>query len=376
MAGIYLHIPFCKKACNYCDFHFSTKLDYKQEMVEAIAKELVMRKSEISSPITSIYFGGGTPSLLTDSQLNLLLETIRSHFEVNDSIEITLEANPDDMNQSSLQEWKKAGINRLSVGIQSFDPEQLKWMNRAHTAEESLNCIKLASDQGFDSFSVDLIYGLPNMDNASWIHALEKVMTLGVNHLSTYCLTIEDKTALAKAVKKGEFTPLSDEKQADHFLLLNKFLVEHDWNHYEISNSCKPGFEAKHNTSYWKGNSYLGVGPSAHSYHGVIRKWNVANNNKYLKLIGGNNTAFEQETLSKQDQINEYILTGLRTKWGISLNELNQKWQHQLPENELTLVNQWCSKKWMVKNHNILTLTIEGMLYADQIASELFTTNE
>jgi oxygen-independent coproporphyrinogen-3 oxidase len=375
MAGIYLHIPFCKKACHYCDFHFSTNLSYKQQMVEHIVLELEARKQEVSEPISSIYFGGGTPSLLTADQLDLLLQTIYTQFEVNDAVEITLEANPDDMNQQSLMEWHKAGVNRLSVGIQSFEQEDLDWMNRAHSASESLTCIKLAKEQGFDSFSVDLIYGLPNMTNEDWLLTLEQAMDLGVNHLSTYCLTIEQKTALAKDVALGKFKPLSDEKQSEQFIILNKFLERNDWEHYEISNSCKSGNYAKHNTAYWQNNQYLGVGPSAHSFNGESRKWNIANNNKYMKLIKEEGHAFELETLTKYDQINEYILTGLRTKWGMSLDTLKQQWGFKFEAPELNLIAAWCMDNLMKKQDNVLTLTAKGWLYADKIASDLFTIN-
>lgn len=344
-------------------------------MVEHIVLELEARKQEVSEPISSIYFGGGTPSLLNADQLDQLLQTIYTQFQVNDAVEITLEANPDDMNQQSLVEWHKAGVNRLSVGIQSFKQEDLDWMNRAHSASESLTCIKLAKEQGFDSFSVDLIYGLPNMTNEDWLSTLEQAMDLGVNHLSTYCLTIEQKTALAKDVALGKFKPLSDEKQSEQFIILNKFLERNDWEHYEISNSCKSGNYAKHNTAYWQNNQYLGVGPSAHSFNGESRKWNIANNNKYMKLIKEEGHAFELETLTKYDQINEYILTGLRTKWGMSLDTLKQQWGFKFEAPELNLIAAWCMDNLMKKQDNVLTLTAKGWLYADKIASDLFTIN-
>lgn len=375
MAGIYIHIPFCKKACNYCDFHFSTKLDYQQAMVDAICKEINYRASEVSEPLASIYFGGGTPSLLTSAQLKQILTTVQANFDIAPDAEITLEANPDDMKNEGLENWLELGVNRLSVGIQSFSQVQLDWMNRAHTAEESLACIEKAASIGFNSFSVDLIYGLPNLSNESWHNELSQALDLGVNHLSTYCLTIEDKTALAKLVKTGKVMPLSDEKQSEQFLILTNLLAEKGWDHYEISNSCTPGNYAKHNTAYWQRKTYLGIGPSAHSYNGKQRKWNVANNQQYMKRINNNEAAFEIENLSIADQINEFILTGLRTKWGVSQEILFSNWNYTIPIEEQKSINQWCNDGLMLNNNNILTLTKEGRLYADQLASELFVLN-
>ena len=375
MAGIYIHIPFCKKACNYCVFHFSTKLDYQQAMVDAICKEINYRASEVDEPLASIYFGGGTPSLLTGAQLKQILITVQANFNIASDAEITLEANPDDMKNEGLENWFELGVNRLSVGIQSFSQAQLGWMNRAHTAEESLVCIEKAASIGFNSFSVDLIYGLPNLSNESWHNELSQALDLGVNHLSTYCLTVEDKTALAKLVKTGKVMPLSDEKQSEQFLILTNLLAEKGWDHYEISNSCTPGNYAKHNTAYWQRKTYLGIGPSAHSYNGKQRKWNVANNQQYMKRINNNEATFEIENLSIADQINEFILTGLRTKWGVSQEILFSNWNYTIPIEEQKSINQWCNDGLMLNNNNILTLTKEGRLYADQLASELFVLN-
>jgi oxygen-independent coproporphyrinogen-3 oxidase len=375
MAGIYIHIPFCKKACHYCDFHFSTKLDYQQAMVDTICLEINQRAVEINEPLASIYFGGGTPSVLSKTQLQQILQTIQSNFKISADAEITLEANPDDMKNDEMASWFELDINRLSVGIQSFNQSQLDWMNRAHTAEESLKCIEKAAKIGFKSFSVDLIYGLPNLSNQEWREALNTAVSLGVNHLSTYCLTVETNTALAKMVSTGKIKPLSDEKQSEQFIILTNFLTDNGWDHYEISNSCKSGNFAKHNTAYWQRKTYLGIGPSAHSYNGLQRKWNIANNQKYMKLVTNNETAFEIENLSIADQINEFVLTGLRTKWGISQETLFTNWKHTFPKDEQELINQWCNNGLMNNRNNILTLTKEGRLYADQLASELFVLN-
>ena len=344
-------------------------------MVDAICKEINYRASEVDEPLASIYFGGGTPSLLTGAQLKQILITVQANFNIASDAEITLEANPDDMKNEGLENWFELGVNRLSVGIQSFSQAQLGWMNRAHTAEESLVCIEKAASIGFNSFSVDLIYGLPNLSNESWHNELSQALDLGVNHLSTYCLTVEDKTALAKLVKTGKVMPLSDEKQSEQFLILTNLLAEKGWDHYEISNSCTPGNYAKHNTAYWQRKTYLGIGPSAHSYNGKQRKWNVANNQQYMKRINNNEATFEIENLSIADQINEFILTGLRTKWGVSQEILFSNWNYTIPIEEQKSINQWCNDGLMLNNNNILTLTKEGRLYADQLASELFVLN-
>lgn len=373
MAGIYLHIPFCKQACNYCDFHFSTQQAHKSDMITAMANELVLRKNELTEQtIETIYFGGGTPSVLTEEELNLLLKTICQHYVLASKLEITLEANPDDINIENLKGWKQAGINRLSVGIQSFDEKTLRWMNRAHTAKESLECINLAEQQGFNSFSIDLIYGLPQLTTENWLKTIETAFELNINHISAYCLTVEPKTVLAHQVKKGETKPLTNDKQAEHFLAFNTFLKEKHWEHYEISNACSPNNYAKHNTAYWQRKPYLGIGPSAHSFNGTERKWNIANNPMYLKKLSASTTAFETELLTREDQINEYLLTGLRTQWGISEVELQQNWQHTFSKTDLNNIQKWQATELIERNNNVLTLTTKGRLQADSMASDLF----
>ncbi len=372
MAGIYLHIPFCKQKCTYCDFHFSTSFEsYRLEMIEAIAKEIISRKDYLEKePLNSIYFGGGTPSILTGEELSLLLNSVRSHFEIADNVEITLEANPDDIQLESLKIWKNAGINRLSIGVQSFRKEDLDWMNRAHTVEEGLNCVTLAKEVGFDNLTVDLIYGLPNLSNEEWISHVKKVIDLGVSHVSAYCLTIEERTHLHSLVKSGKIVPANEDQQSEQFNSLVATLKNANFEQYEISNFCLPNCQAVHNTNYWKGTPYLGVGPSAHSFNGKSRSWNISNNSQYIKLINKNEIHFESETLSPTDRFNELLLTGLRASFGVSLEqlsaiiELDQNFHHQLSSFE---------KDGLLKlQDNTIILTQKGRLQADRIASDLF----
>lgn len=372
MAGIYIHIPFCKQKCTYCDFHFSTTFEaYRAEMVESIAQEIVSRKNYLEGePLNSIYFGGGTPSILTKDELSLLFKTIKSHFVIATDVEITLEANPDDIQLESLNSWKEVGINRLSIGIQSFKKEDLEWMNRAHTVEEGLNCVSLAKKVGFDNLTVDLIYGLPNLSNVEWKGHINKVIDLGVTHISAYCLTIEEKTKLHSLVKSGKIIPASEDLQSEQFKILVETLKEANFEQYEISNFCQPNCQAVHNTNYWKGISYLGVGPSAHSFNGTSRSWNISNNSQYIKRIARNETHFETEQLSTANRFNELVLTGLRTSFGVKLKQLSDI--VELDANFYSQVSAFEKNGLLrVKNRTII-LTQKGRLQADRIASDLF----
>lgn len=372
MAGIYIHIPFCKQKCTYCDFHFSTSFEsYRSEMIDAINKEIVSRKDYLNKErLNSVYFGGGTPSILTGEELSILLNTIRAQFEIADDVEITLEANPDDIQTESLKMWKNVGINRLSIGIQSFREEDLVWMNRAHTVEEGLNCVVLAKEAGFQNLTVDLIYGLPNLSNDEWINHVKKVIDLGVSHVSAYCLTIEERTHLHSLVKSGKIVPANEDQQSEQFNSLVEILKNANFEQYEISNFSLPNCQAVHNTNYWKGTPYLGVGPSAHSFNGTSRSWNISNNNQYIKLINKNEIHFESETLSPYDRFNELLLTGLRASFGVSLAqlsnilELDENFYHQLS----------CFEKdgLLELQNNTIILTQKGRLQADRIASDLF----
>jgi len=324
MAGIYIHIPFCKQACYYCNFHFSTSTKHKDEMLNAIKKEIIYRKKEIQETIETIYFGGGTPSLLNATEITAILALIHQNYNVKKDAEITLEANPDDLTAKKIKEISKTSINRLSIGVQSFFDDDLQLMNRAHNASDSKRCITQALDY-FDNISIDLIYGIPTMSNQKWLQNLEQTFHLKVPHISSYALTVEPKTALANFINKGSFPPINDELALLHFNTLLSETEKHGFIQYEISNFGKKGYFSKHNTSYWQGKPYVGFGPSAHSYQIKTRSWNVANNHKYIQAINKELLPLAIEHLSKNDQFNELVMTGLRTIWGVSISNIKTK---------------------------------------------------
>ena len=372
MAGIYIHIPFCRKACNYCNFHFSTTHHQIEPMMEAIEKEILLQKDYLSETIDTVYFGGGTPSILTIAQLAKLLNTLRTQFTISPTAEITLEANPDDINYSKLLDWKLMGINRLSIGVQSFDETDLLWMNRAHTATEASNCIQLAKEVGFNNITIDLIYGSPVLTDEAWKKNVDTALAFGIPHLSCYALTVEPKTALDKLIQKKEVAAVDPDKQAHHFTLLLEWLSAAGFEHYEISNFALPGHRSKHNSNYWQGKDYLGIGPSAHSFNGKTRQWNIANNSLYLQSLAQNTVPFEIEILSVEQQINEYIMTSLRTLEGLSLVYISNQWG----ESFANIIEQAASDL-LIKGYanlvdNNLVLTNNGKLMADGIASDLF----
>ncbi|MEO8112041.1 MAG: radical SAM family heme chaperone HemW [Ginsengibacter sp.] len=378
MAGIYIHIPFCKQACHYCNFHFSTSVALKTEMTEALKKEIVLQHSAFFDEqeiIETIYFGGGTPSLLTKRELEELLFAIKNNYKVSSSAEITLEANPDDINAASLNEWKGAGINRLSIGIQSFKEADLIWMNRTHNAEEALHCIELARAAGFINFSIDLIYGTPGLTDKEWQKNVQTVIELEVPHVACYALTVEPGTALQKMIKIKKKIDVNTDDQARQFLLLMKWMADVGYEHYEISNFAKPGHRSRHNSSYWKGAKYLGIGPSAHSYTGTTRKWNIANNALYIQSIKNNVIPFEEEILTETQQLNEYIMTSLRTIEGLDLRFVEEKFSLKEKERIETDGKNYIAKGMMKKKENKLVLTNEGKLFADGIAADLFVTS-
>lgn len=377
MAGIYIHIPFCKQACYYCDFHFSTSLKKKTELLDAIKKELILRKNEFENEkIQTIYFGGGTPSILSFEELQDIFETINQNYKVNPEAEITLEANPDDLTSVKIMELSKLPINRLSIGIQSFFEDDLKFMNRAHTAEESKKSLSVAM-RHFDNITIDLIYGVPNMTSEKWKKNLKIAFDFGVPHISSYALTVEEKTALANFIKKGKVPAVDEKLGLEHFNILVNQTKEQGFVQYEISNFGKPEFFSKHNSSYWLGEKYLGIGPSAHSFNGNERAWNVSNNMKYIKALAKNILPITVEKLSIKNRYNEYIMTGLRTIWGVSFNKIENdfgvKYLNKLTQN---------SKKYIDKglltvdidpaSNKILTTTKKGKFLADGIASDLF----
>ncbi len=372
MQGIYLHIPFCRKACVYCDFHFSTQLKTKGVLVDAICKEIELQKDFLKEKhIDSIYFGGGTPSVLDKTELVRIFKALAKDFTWNKNAEITLECNPDDLTKEKLLELKELGVNRLSIGLQSFDDAELKWMNRAHTAAESETCVKLAQETGFNNISIDLIYGSKFQTVESWKKSLEKALSLGVQHISSYNLTVEEKTELGHAVSKGKEIAVDDEKSSQQFIMLMETLQKNGFEHYEISNFAKKGFEAVHNTNYWKGAKYLGIGPSAHSFNGVSRQWNISNNAIYVNAINSGTEFFETETLSKLNRYNEYVLTRLRTKWGCDLNYIRSEFGNKFAEH-FTETSEAFMPTDLQRTDSNYSLTKMGKLMADKIAMELF----
>jgi oxygen-independent coproporphyrinogen-3 oxidase len=375
MSGIYLHIPFCKQACHYCDFHFSTSLKKKDEMVLALAKEIVLRKDEFKDEIVeTIYFGGGTPSILQISDLRFLIEEVYRNYNVAENPEITVEANPDDLSEERIIELSKNRVNRLSIGIQSFFEEDLKLMNRAHNSVEAKKCLEIATKY-FDNISIDLIYGMPNMSHEKWLQNIQIALDYKIPHISSYALTVEPKTALHSFIQKGIIPQLDDEVAQEHFHLLVDKLEEKGFIHYELSNFGKEHFFSKNNSSYWLGKKYLGIGPSAHSYDGFSRSWNVSNNTIYLKALAENQLPSESETLTQTDRYNEYIMTGLRTIWGISLDKIAT----EFGKTYLDYLNQQAEK--YIEDHllfiddNILRTTKSGKFLSDGIASDLFMLN-
>lgn len=367
MAGLYLHIPFCKQACHYCNFHFSTSLRGQASLIDALRKEIELRKDYLQhQPLHTIYFGGGTPSLLPAASLASLLTTIRQQHWYDTEAEITLEANPDDMTEENCKAWQQAGINRLSIGIQSFNDDELRWMNRAHSAAQSQQALQLAK-QYFDNISIDLIYGLPDQTNAQWQATVEQAISLEIAHLSCYALTVEPKTPLEKKIRTKQFSPVDPDKQSAQFLLLMEWLEKAGYRHYEISNFALPKKESRHNSSYWQGEHYLGIGPSAHSYNGYARQWNVSNNSLYIKAIAQQQVPYEQELLTPVQQCNEYIMTALRTDSGIQLQKLGA-----YRERLLAQASRYIDTGHLLVSEQRIWLTKEGKLVADGIAASLF----
>lgn len=374
MSGIYIHIPFCKKACHYCNFHFSTSLRYKDAMLEAIKKELSVRKTYLDDrKLNSVYFGGGTPSLLSADEINSIWEVIEANYKLDGDMEVTLEANPDDLSSEKLMELKlNTKINRLSIGIQSFRDEDLLYMNRGHSAAEAKECIGNALVMGFNSISIDLIYGTPTMDDEAWHQNLRTALAYGIPHISCYALTVEPKTALQQLIAKGKAHEVNEEHTARQFEILLDKTAAAGYEQYEISNFCLPPHYAKHNSSYWKGAHYLGIGPSAHSYNNVSRQWNVANNAKYIDAIKIGKTPSETEILTKAEQYNEFIMTSFRTKWGANPKQIEAQWGTEQMNDFLKLADSFVSKGQIKIEQGIYILTNSGKLMADGIMAEFF----
>lgn len=377
-AGIYLHIPFCKQACVYCNFHFSTSLKGKADVLQAMLKELELQRDYLQGrPVETIYFGGGTPSLLTADEINLLFETIYANYNVGVLKECTLEANPDDLSKEYLRMLRTTPINRFSIGIQSFRDEDLQYMKRAHNAQQADYAIKAAQDAGFSTLSIDLIYGTPGLTDAAWKHNLQKVKELSIPHFSSYALTVEDKTALQYAIAHKKAAPVDPEQAAGQLEILMEQAEEMGYEHYEISNLALPGRYAVHNTNYWRGNHYLGIGPSAHSFNGTARRWNVANNALYAtSILQQRKLNFEEEQLTPIEHLNEYIMTSLRTMWGCDLDRITNEWDSTCAKQVELASHLFREKKWLTEDNRKLILTDAGKLFADRIAAELFVSEE
>lgn len=376
MSGIYLHIPFCKQACTYCNFHFSTSLRLKDDLIDALIKEIEMTRGYLSTKnIETIYFGGGTPSLLDEKDLNRIFETLSKQYNWSNVAEITLEANPDDLSKEKLRTLKNAGVNRLSIGIQSFFDVDLKWMNRAHNANEAVECVKFAQDAGIHNITIDLIYGGPLTTNDMWYKNVDQALELGVPHISSYCLTVEERTALAYKIKTGQLpTPDSDRANHQYDYLINT-LKSKGFLHYEISNFAQPEMIAIHNTNYWRGVPYLGLGPSAHSFNIKTRSWNVANNKKYIDRINGGELPAEIEEISATTHYNEYVMTGLRTMWGIDIQEI-KKIGYAFYDYFLSGIQSEIKRGFVTENQGVFTLTHDGKFFADQVAMNMFLVED
>jgi oxygen-independent coproporphyrinogen-3 oxidase len=373
--AIYIHIPFCKQACHYCDFHFSTSMKKKDDMVLALAKEIKMRKSESDNKqVETIYFGGGTPSVLTSEEIDFLIAAVYENYIVSDNPEITLEANPDDLSSERILELSKSKINRLSIGIQSFFEDDLKMMNRAHNSAEAQKCLEEAT-RYFDNISVDLIYGVPGMSNEKWKQNIEKALSFGIPHISSYALTVEPKTALKKLIDTGKIAEPDDEVAQEHFVILLETLEASGFIHYELSNFGKENYFSKNNSAYWLGKKYIGIGPSAHSYDGVSRSWNIANNSLYIKSIDTDELPNEVEILTDSDRYNEYIMTGLRTIWGVSLDRIKTEFGQSYLDYLMKQAQKFLGDDLLSIERNILKPTKKGKFLTDGIASDLFILN-
>ena len=374
MSGLYIHIPYCAKLCYYCDFHFSLNLKTRKDFVDAVCKELQLRKDFFSTPIETIYFGGGTPSLLTDEEIGQIVSTIHETFQIQPDAEFSFECNPDDLTASYCESLLKQGVNRLSIGIQSFYDDDLQLLNRRHSAKTAQSAVRAAQTAGFQNITVDLIYGLPNMTLERWKKNLDEVGKLNVQHLSAYSLMVEEHTALHKFVRTGKFTLPPEETVLEQFNYLIDWAKANDFEQYEISNFAKNGMYSKHNTSYWTGKPYLGVGPSAHSFDGEKRFWNIAHNAKYIAALRDGVIPCETEILTTKDKYNELIMTGLRTKQGVNESVIAQNFPPKYAQDFLTCKSKFLNQNLLQENGPFVSLTRKGIMVSDMIMSEFFET--
>lgn len=371
LAGIYIHIPFCRKACHYCDFHFSTSLLLVDEMVNAIVKEAELMKGYIQEPVETIYFGGGTPSILSPAQLEKITEALYKHFSINGSIEFTLEANPDDLSKSKLKDFASIGVNRLSIGTQSFNDRVLQLLNRSHSVQQAIEAIENSKEVGITNISLDLIYGIPDQNMNQWEVNLDQLTKLQPTHVSCYALTIEERTVFGNWAKKGKLIPKEDKLTHEEYAFMVRYLETKGFEHYEVSNFAQPGYISKHNSSYWLQKSYLGLGPGAHSFNGEERHFTISNNPTYIKGIKNNQSVFSKERLTAKEKITEYILTGIRTKWGIDFKELEEQFGYEITQQHHSYIKSIVQLKLANFVGNRLVLTSEGYFLSDSIALEL-----
>jgi oxygen-independent coproporphyrinogen-3 oxidase len=375
MSGIYIHIPFCKKACHYCNFHFSTQIEHINDFVEALLKEMTLQQNYLHQPIETIYFGGGTPSLLNEAQLHKILKAIEVNFGISANIELTLEANPDDINIEKTKMWSDQGINRLSIGIQSFQQEALNWMNRAHNTNQSHQSIENAIEAGIHNLSIDLIYGTPHLTNEALINDIEILNNYQIPHVSCYALTVEDKTVLYHLIKDKKIEDVDTNKQAEHFEIIVEQLGKIGFEHYEISNFAKPGHQSKHNSNYWKGIPYLGLGPSAHSYNIESRQWNIANNHLYIENINKGTIPFEVENLETPTRFNEYIMISLRLLEGVNFQEIEDRFGAAYLAHTINIKDQLNNLGQLQNTQKGFCIAKEARFLSDGIASDFFITD-
>lgn len=374
MAGIYIHIPFCKQACSYCNFHFSTSLRFKDALIQSIIRELVLKSIDYEEVIETIYFGGGTPSILSTHEINQILSKIFKNYTVSDYAEITLETNPDDMTENKLVKISDTKINRLSIGVQSFIEKELIMMKRVHNSIQAQKSVEL-SLKFFDNISIDLIYGVPESDMKSWKSNLDISLKFNLNHYTAYALTLEPKTILKKYTENNIIEKLDDDVVYDQYCFTNKTFSEKNYINYELSSYAKKGFFSRNNSGYWLRKKYIGVGPSAHSFDGKKRTWNISNNTKYINAINNGHEFFQSEYLSIIDKYNEYVMTGLRTVWGVSLKYLRTEFGEQYKEYFVEKSQKYFDLNYLRQDNNIVTTTIEGRFLADGISSDLFVIN-
>lgn len=374
MLGIYIHIPFCKKSCHYCNFHFSTSLKNKEDMIKAINKEIYQKAILNNDKVSTIYFGGGTPSILDVEEINLIIENIYKNFNVGKNIEITIEANPDDLSKHKLNDLSKTKINRISIGVQSFIDKELKIMNRVHDSKKAIKSIEMAKKY-FNNISVDLLYGVPDSSIKSWNYNLDVISSFNINHISAYALTVEPKTALESFINKSILSMPDEDLVYSQYKLINKKLSSKNFINYEVCSFAQKDFFSKNNSAYWLRKKYIGIGPSAHSFDGESRSWNISNNKKYIDQIRDGDNYYKKENLTKVDQYNEYIMTGLRTIWGVSVKHIESNFDVRFKNYFLKKIKSHIAKKNVYKEDDLYLTTQSGRFLADGIASDLFLVN-